>query len=492
MPPRPPRFGPSPFAWRILPAQLAEAVAQEAALLHYAPTREPPRFDPDYGQLVVAGISGPRAAGHGPISDGLLERLYQALTPVVEAWSGCEVERTWGYGIRSYGRGSVLHLHRDRVDTHILSCIIHVEDRSDQPWPLDFIDHEGIHHRLVFRPGQVLLYESLCPHARLMPFQGEYYRNLYLHWRPRHWDPEPLRGLPCKYRSLEQCLAEWEAAPPVSAWAAPASPDPVPAPLGHSTTGVPAVASDGAEAAAGWSAPLASRGAASSSPGKALACGASQPSEGQIAASQGQESPLVSLPLRAWRLATELVQLYEIPQLASAEECRTLIGLIESSLQPSTVTHGPQDYRTSRTCHLGRLESPLVAQLDARLAALVGVDPACSEPLQGQCYDPGQYFRAHTDWFAPGTAEHEEHCRVGGQRTWTVMVYLNTVLEGGETCFPQVGRAYTPIRGFGLAWNNLQVDGSPNPHTLHEALPVREGRKWVITKWFRERPGRNS
>ena len=29
------------------------------------------------------------------------------------------------------------------------------------------------------------------------------------------------------------------------------------------------------------------------------------------------------------------------------------------------------------------------------------------------------------------------------------------------------------------------------PFTLHEAMPVEEGSKWVITKWFREKAGRN-
>ena len=40
-------------------------------------------------------------------------------------------------------------------------------------------------------------------------------------------------------------------------------------------------------------------------------------------------------------------------------------------------------------------------------------------------------------------------------------------------------------------WNNLQEDGTPNRNTLHEAIPVDVGSKWVITKWFRERTGRN-
>jgi prolyl 4-hydroxylase len=129
--------------------------------------------------------------------------------------------------------------------------------------------------------------------------------------------------------------------------------------------------------------------------------------------------------------------------------------------------------------------------LDQRCAKLLGVDPRFSEPIQGQRYDPGQYFKQHTDWFAPGTKEFDQNTSNGGQRTWTVMVYLNAVESGGETLFQHLDQRFTPRPGLGLAWNNLQEDGSPNQYTLHEAMPVDVGGKWVITKWFRERMGRN-
>ena len=43
----------------------------------------------------------------------------------------------------------------------------------------------------------------------------------------------------------------------------------------------------------------------------------------------------------------------------------------------------------------------------------------------------GEYFREHTDWFTPVTEEYRHHTAPGGQRTWTVMIYLNFVEEGG-------------------------------------------------------------
>ena len=194
---------------------------------------------------------------------------------------------------------------------------------------------------------------------------------------------------------------------------------------------------------------------------------------------------------RAWRLDTPLAQVYELPGLLDRDACSAVIEAINASLQPSTVTRGSSDYRTSRTCHLRQNHPQLAAQLDRQFADLLGVDPRLSEPIQGQRYDPGEYFKEHTDWFSPGTKEFTQHTTNGGQRTWTVMVYLNAVEQGGETCFKRLGRCFTPVPGLALAWNNLQADGTPNPFTLHEAMPVERGHKWVITKWFREQPGRN-
>ncbi|MEL6875043.1 MAG: oxygenase, partial [Pseudomonadota bacterium] len=37
-------------------------------------------------------------------------------------------------------------------------------------------------------------------------------------------------------------------------------------------------------------------------------------------------------------------------------------------------------------------------------------------------------------------------------------------------------------------WNNLLPDGSVNDRTLHHGMAVTSGTKYVITKWFREKP----
>jgi prolyl 4-hydroxylase len=509
-----PRFALKPFQLISTPGRLQSALDDEYGSMVFEPVEEAPVVDREYGEKVVQAISAQAGRrpeiSYSPASSDLMELAYSELTPLVSEWVGFEVERSWGYGIRSYGPGSRLHVHRDRVDTHVISCIIHVDDRSVEAWPLDFVDHEGKHHEVYFKRGQTLFYESLCPHARSQFFNGEYYRNMYLHWRPVGWDSSPYQGLRCKFASLEEAkadcvaLAQAERAltipPDWQQWLA------LNQERGCDREGMIRLAvQDGGLAVPAIEAFL----------DELLEDGAPHfRSAGQqfqeippVQAHAGLRHSSVAVPSwlqwfeapitraahmpRAWKLDTQLAQVYELPDLLSPEDCQLVVDAINNQLVPSSVTRGESTYRTSRTCHLVDSDAELSARIDRLLADLMGVDPRLSEPLQGQRYQPGQYFKEHTDWFDPGTSEFQEHASVGGQRTWTVMIYLNTVPRGGQTCFKLLNRCYSPVQGFALAWNNLMADGSPNPYTLHEAMPVEEGEKWVITKWFRAGVGRN-
>ncbi len=469
----------------------------------FDPVEETPEPDDDYGTAVVQGISSARTPapqlGYAAISAELMDLAYAEITPLIEAWAGCPLERSWGYGIRSYGPGSVLHVHRDRVDTHVISCIVHVADRAPQPWPLDFIDHEGGRHAVCFESGTMLFYESLCPHARTQPFAGDYYRNMYFHWRPRGWNPAPYQGIRCKFASLEE--AEQDCRRMVRSGLISTIPATWQEWLRHNQERgcaregmIERAVQEGGFSSAAIEAVL-DQPASEVVPvvASVTAIDAVASPVGTPGWLQWFEAPLTRPEHRprAWRLDTPLAQVYELPDLLSRQECEALMGAIDRQLVPSSVTRGDSNYRTSRTCHLHGADPDLAVRLDQRLADLFSVDARLSEPLQGQRYDPGQYFKEHTDWFAPGTEEFATHTNPGGQRTWTVMVYLNSVPRGGQTCFKHLGRCFTPVQGLALAWNNLMADGTPNPFTLHEAMPVEEGSKWVVTKWFRARTGRN-
>ena len=169
--------------------------------------------------------------------------------------------------------------------------------------------------------------------------------------------------------------------------------------------------------------------------------------------------------------------------------CDAIIERIDSQRRPSTIADdsGIANFRTSETCDLDPGD-PVVADVDGRICALLGLDAPLGEPLQGQRYAVGQEFRAHTDTFNPGSYDYYVHTAAGGQRTWTAMLYLNEPEDGGATRFKTIGKTVHPERGKLLAWNNLLADGAPNPATLHHGMKVRKGVKFIITKWFRERP----
>jgi len=207
------------------------------------------------------------------------------------------------------------------------------------------------------------------------------------------------------------------------------------------------------------------------------------PAPGESSAQQ-----LLSFP-GMQRVPTPKLELFILRDFLNEDQCAALIERIEAKRRPSTIadTNGDALFRTSETCDLDSGD-PVVAALDARLAELSGIAPAHGENLQGQRYETGQQFKAHTDYFEPGGPDYDRYCSVAGQRSWTFMIYLNTVPAGGATRFKVIDKTVQPERGKLLAWNNRRPDGSPNPATLHHAMKVRQGLKYVITRWYRERP----
>ena len=175
----------------------------------------------------------------------------------------------------------------------------------------------------------------------------------------------------------------------------------------------------------------------------------------------------------------------------SPDLCAAIIERIDAGRRPSTISDdiGVADFRTSETCDLDRAD-PVVDEVEQAICALTGLDGRFGEPIQGQRYAVGQEFRAHTDYFEPTGVDYLRYCHVAGNRTWTVMVYLNEPEAGGATRFKTIDKIIQPETGKLVAWNNRRADGTPNPATIHHGMKVRAGVKYVITKWFREREWR--
>jgi prolyl 4-hydroxylase len=189
------------------------------------------------------------------------------------------------------------------------------------------------------------------------------------------------------------------------------------------------------------------------------------------------------------RVPTRELELFIVRSFLDPATCAALIERIDAGKRPSDIVDdtGIAHFRTSETCDLDSAD-PVVAKVERRISDLLALPLDQGEPLQGQRYAPGQEFRPHTDTFNPGGYDFLVHTERGGQRSWTAMIYLNEPEDGGATRFKTIGKTIQPETGKLLTWNNLLPDGTPNSATLHQGMKVRRGTKYVLTKWFRQRP----
>ena len=183
-------------------------------------------------------------------------------------------------------------------------------------------------------------------------------------------------------------------------------------------------------------------------------------------------------------------QIYKYENFLSDEECDQLIVHIGSNLKASTVADKNDsclvnNYRTSQTSALNYFGNKFFLETDKKISNLLNLNPFLGETMQGQKYFPGEYYKEHYDFFSPLSPEFKTYCEWMGQRTWTTMIYLNDVMEGGETYFKYLNLKIKPKKGLLIAWNNLYFNGFPNYKTMHEALPPTKSEKYIITKWWR-------
>lgn len=175
----------------------------------------------------------------------------------------------------------------------------------------------------------------------------------------------------------------------------------------------------------------------------------------------------------------------------SLQECQELIDLAKPRMTRSqtvvNATGGSEvnEARTSQGMFFGRGENELCARIEARIAALVNWPVENGEGIQILRYAPGAEYKPHFDYFDPSQPGSAAILKRGGQRVGTVVMYLNTPEVGGATTFPDAGIDVHAVAGQAVFF----AYGLPHPSTktLHGGAPVKEGEKWVATKWLRER-----
>ena len=67
-----------------------------------------------------------------------------------------------------------------------------------------------------------------------------------------------------------------------------------------------------------------------------------------------------------------------------------------------------------------------------------------------------------------------------------MVIFLNNVQEGGELSFKNIDKQFRAVKGDAVIWKNTYHNGKENPYTKHVHLPVIDGEKTTLTKYFRD------
>lgn len=170
-----------------------------------------------------------------------------------------------------------------------------------------------------------------------------------------------------------------------------------------------------------------------------------------------------------------------VDNFLSKDECNMLIHMIRSNHKRSNVVGDEKivETRTSSTHHF--TNTRYIYGLNERIKRKLRVTTD-GENMQGQFYKKGEYYNSHYDFFEDLMSHNPER----GNRTWTFMIYLNKPEKGGYTYFNKYDLYIKPEVGRAVYWNSLHSDGSGNEMTMHKGMPVLEGEKFIVTKWFRQ------
>lgn len=144
------------------------------------------------------------------------------------------------------------------------------------------------------------------------------------------------------------------------------------------------------------------------------------------------------------------------------------------------VEKGAEKWLTSRYSRLPRL-GPALECMKAGARALNWPLETWEEPYAHQ-YDPGMGFSLHYDNYVPSAPEHFARLERMNhiKRIGTLIIYLESAVEGGATYFANIGMRVCPRPGdaifFGYDHDLVESSG-----TLHGGEVVKAGRKKILT-----------
>lgn len=158
--------------------------------------------------------------------------------------------------------------------------------------------------------------------------------------------------------------------------------------------------------------------------------------------------------------------------------------------------------RTSQTAWLSHHHSPTLERIYQRAAEVLQIPHnallSMAEDLQVLKYQQDAEYKAHYDFGFPPIDHAQQPTRFA-----TLLIYLNDDMVGGETAFPRARQQSTsssnntshnshddaavlkqkPETGTAVLFYSMLPDGNMDERSLHAALPVIRGEKYVCNMW---------
>lgn len=192
------------------------------------------------------------------------------------------------------------------------------------------------------------------------------------------------------------------------------------------------------------------------------------------------------------QVLSENPRIYLIENFLTPYECDHIVNAARDQLARSTVVDQQggasvvHNARTSRGMFFPQFpQDPILQDIEKRIASYTHIPVENGEGLQILHYGIGGEYQPHFDWFDPSMPGTAAHLNRGGQRIATLIMYLHTTEQGGETIFPRVNVKVKPVKCNAVLFYNCLPGGQEDPLSLHGGAPVIKGEKWIATKWLR-------
>lgn len=191
----------------------------------------------------------------------------------------------------------------------------------------------------------------------------------------------------------------------------------------------------------------------------------------------------------AYRLESNFIEIYNVPELITSEQCDELIQMMDKHikrLKPLT------DKSKESQRHLMLNLTPgsqFYSDIDSKINILLGMPYQLGDNLYIEKFTPEFEHKEKYDFFLKNDPTVQSELDEKGQRVWTVKVFLNNIADGGYVKLKNIDKDIRPIKGGAVVWKNLYNDGSENPYVKYSHTNVSEGAQYVLTKIYRERTG---